>query len=95
LIRRIAQDDGNVVFMAEGESPDVNPIETLRREMQVSVEGLHDHIRMVAEAAAGQNEGIVRRLEEMNTVNREEHETFRKVLANHESRIGTLERRAK
>jgi hypothetical protein len=81
--------------MTGGSRQDINPLETLRREMQVSVEGLHDHIRMVAEAAAGQNEGIVRRLEEMNTVNRDEHETFRKVLANHAVRISTLEQPTK
>jgi uncharacterized protein YutE (UPF0331/DUF86 family) len=81
--------------MTGGNRQDINPLEALRRQMQVSVEGLHDHIRMVAEAAAGQNEGIVRRLEEMNTVNRDEHETFRKVLANHAVRISTLEQPTK
>ena len=81
--------------MTGGNPQDINPLEALRRQMLVSVEGLHDHIRRVAEAAAGQNEGIVRRLDEMNTVNREEHETFRKVLANHAVRISTLEQPTK
>jgi chromosome segregation ATPase len=44
-----------------------NPIETLRRSVQVQIEGVHDHIRLVAESAASQSEAIVRKLDGMET----------------------------
>jgi uncharacterized protein YutE (UPF0331/DUF86 family) len=70
---------------------DENEVKTLRREMHVAIEGVHDHLRIVAEASAGRDETIIRRLEDLNKVNRDEHETFRQVLANDAARITTLE----
>jgi hypothetical protein len=88
--------------MPESDGRNEDAVETLRREMHEliagvdgRIEGVHDHIRLVAEAAAGQSEAIIRRIDEMNAVNRAEHETFKKVLVNHESRISPLEQRAK
>jgi hypothetical protein len=72
-----------------------NQVATLRREMHVLIEGVHDHIRLVVESAASQSEGIIRKLDEMNAVNREDQKIFKSVLANHEGRIATLEERAK
>jgi hypothetical protein len=84
-------DDGKFTHMAVDGHDDDNDVKVLRREMLVAIEGVHDHLRMVAEASAGRDEAIIRRIDEINAVNREEHETFRKVLANHNVRITTLE----
>ena len=72
--------------MSDDEHDNEIDLKALRREMNVAIKGVHDHIRTVAEESTGRDEAIVRRLEEMNTVNREEHETFRKALTNHVSR---------
>ena len=81
---------------------DANVIETLRREMRelrdglhARIEGVHDHIRMVAEASAARDEANIREMREMNATNRQDHEMFRNALVNHEGRIANLERRTK
>lgn len=88
---RIGKDDGKVRRMAiDGETD----VKALRREMLVAIEGVHDHLRMVAEASAGRDEAILRKIDESNAANREEHDTFRNVLANHHVRITALEQEA-
>jgi hypothetical protein len=49
------------------EMADEQQIETLRREARVLIEGIHDHLRLVAEASASQNEAVVRRLDSLET----------------------------
>ena len=88
--------------MAELDGRDENPLETVRREMCVGIEGLHDHIRLVAEAASGQNEALGRKLEALDSKvdrlhedNLAQHKTLLSMLGDHETRIDSLERKAK
>lgn len=84
--------------MPEKDGTSEDPFETLRREVRVQIEGVHDHIRLVAESAASQSEAIVRKLEAMETKfdrlhedNITQHKTLLSVLGDHETRIATLE----
>ena len=79
---------------------DEDKFEALSRKIDVVVEGLHDHIRMVAEGAASQTEAVVRQVGELRNELREfrkenasEHKTMFDVLSDHETRISSLERR--
>ena len=68
-------------------------IDALSRKIDVLVEGLLDHIRMVAESAASRDETLARELEAFRNENRSEHKTMIDVLSDHETRIVALERR--
>jgi hypothetical protein len=78
---------------------DESQFDTLRREMRVLIEGVHDHIRLVAEASAGQSEATNRRLDALEVKvdrlsedNLAQHRTLLSVLGDHENRIAALER---
>ena len=51
----------------EREPKDTDRNEVLKRQIQVIVESFHDHLKMVAEGAASQNETVVRQIGELRT----------------------------
>ena len=85
-----------------GDAPkDEDRIDALSRKIDVVIEGVHDHIRMVAESAASRDEalgrelgdvrnevgGLRHELREFRKENAAEHKTLLDVLSDHETRI--------